>query len=64
MYMKQILIFVFYWVEYNIIVSVIFIFIEYVEVQVYVSYRPFLLFDKKKKKPTEIYYENVYVSKI
>lgn len=52
-------------VEYNIIVSVIFIFIEYVEVQVYVSYRPFLLFDKKKKKkPTEIYYENVYVSKI
>lgn len=52
-------------VEYNIIVSVIFIFIEYVEVQVYVSYRPFLLFEKKKKKkPTEIYYENVYVSKI
>lgn len=46
-------------VEYNIIVSVIFIFIEYVEVQVYVSYRPFLLFEKK-----EIYYENVYVSKI
>lgn len=51
-------------VEYNIIVSVIFIFIEYVEVQVYVSYRPFLLFDKKKKKPTEMYYVNVYVSKI
>lgn len=49
-------------VEYNIIVSVIFIFIEYVEVQVYVSYRPFLLFDKKK--PTEMYYVNVYVSKI
>lgn len=47
-------------IEYNIIV--IFIFIEYVEVQVYVSYRPFLLFEKKK--PTEIYYENVYVSKI
>lgn len=43
-------------VEYNFIVSVIFIFIEYVEVQVYVSYRPFLLFDKKRKKPTEMYY--------
>lgn len=50
-------------VEYNIIVSVIFIFIEYVEVQVYVSYRPFLLFEKKKK-PTEMYYVNLYVSKI
>lgn len=49
-------------VEYNIIVSVIFIFIEYVEVQVYVSTDHFYCL--KKKKPTEIYYVNVYVSKI
>lgn len=48
-------------VEYNIIVSVIFIFIEYVEVQVYVSY---IFTIWKKKKPIEIYYVNVYVSKI
>lgn len=38
-------------VEYNIILSVIFIFIEYVGVQVYVSYRPFLLFEKKRNQP-------------
>lgn len=42
-------------VEYNIIVSVIFI--EYVEVQVYVSY---IFTIWKKKKPTEMYYVNVY----
>lgn len=51
-------------VEYNIIVSVIFIFIEYVEVQVYVSYRPFLLFEKKKETNRNVLCKCIYVSKI
>lgn len=53
-------------VEYNIIVSVIFIFIEYVEVQVYVSYRPFLLFEKKNQPKfiMKMYIIVINVSKI
>lgn len=53
-------------VEYNIIDSVIFIFIEYVEVQVYVSYRPFLLFEKKNQPKfiMKMYIIVINVSKI